>query len=219
MSPRSLDSDFLNAINSEAGAEFVHLIEIDFSGGPVRIQTGAADLLWNGITWQAVGGALTLEPLEETVDGGAQGVEMRLSGVDQTILSALLGESFRGRDAAVWRAHLDQETGEVVGTPLLLFRGPQLEPYVVEEQRGRTGSTVRITTRLSSMMSLRNTRGVRSNVTSHSHYYTGDTFFQHTATLVNKKISWGSMPVNIPTGVGGGGSAGGQPGEDGDIVW
>jgi hypothetical protein len=220
MSPRPLDSDFLNAIAADEGVEFVHLIEINFSGGPARIHTGAVDLDWNGFSWQAVGGALELGAVEETMDGGAQGVELRLSGVDQTVLSLLLGESFRGRDVAVWRAHLDQTTGEVVGTPLLLFQGPQLEPYTVEEQRGRTGNTVRISTRFSSLLSLRNVRGIRSNVTSHSHYFPGDTFFQHTSSLANRKIYWGSSTPRSGTPGGGVGWGGGDDNNGaGDVLW
>lgn len=189
--PRPLSGGFQTAAESD-NSEVVHFVEIKFDGGQARISTGAVDTDWNGFTWVAVGGALVVGAVEESVDGSAQGVELSLSGVDQTVLSNLLNNNFRGHDVSVWRAHLSLTTGAILGTPLLLFKGVQLEPYTVEEQRGRERNTVRVSTRVSSLMSIRKVRGIICNVTGHAHHYAGDTFFQHTATLANKKIYWGT---------------------------
>lgn len=204
---RSLDSAFEAAIESES-AEFVHLLEINSSGGAVRLNTGAVDLVWNSLTWEAVGGQLEIGAVEESGDGAAQGAGLTLSGVDQTILAVLLSTSFRGYSASIWRAHLNRTTGAVIGTPLLMFTGVQLDAYKVEEQRGRTGNTVRISTQLSGLMSVPKVRGIWSNLTSHQHYFSGDTFWQHAASLANKKIYWGTP---VPHTVSGGGGRSAHP--------
>lgn len=65
MSPRALTAGNQTAIASES-AEFVHLLELEFSSGTVRLTTGAQDLLWNSVTWEAVGGLLEMGGADPT---------------------------------------------------------------------------------------------------------------------------------------------------------
>jgi hypothetical protein len=162
--------DFLNAITSDR-AEFVHLLEFQFASGTVRLTTGAQDLSWGGFQWEAVGGLLEMGGVEETSDSRAQGVDVKLSGVDQTVLAVLLTSQYRGRTVTIWRAHLDDTTGQFVGDPLLLFQGLQLSPYTVDEERSRTAGTVRISTRLSGYFGVERVRGIMTNLVSHQHYF------------------------------------------------
>jgi hypothetical protein len=200
--------DFLNAISSDY-AEFVHLLEFEFASGTVRLATGVQDLLWNALSWEAVGGLLEIGGIEETTDARAQGVDVRLSGVDQTVLAILLGSSYRGRTVRIYRAHLDKTTGLLVGDPMLLFQGLQLSPYTVDEERTPGGGTVRISTRLSGYFGVERIRGIMSNLVSHQHYFNGDLFFQQAASLANVKIYWGTPVPRTP------GSSSGNGGDRG----
>lgn len=193
--------------------ELVHFVELDFASGPVRLTTAAQDLDWNGQTWQAVGGALDISGVEETGDAKSQGVDLRLSGVDQSVLAVLLGSNYRGREAKVYQAYLDQTSGVVTGA-YLLHQGLQLAPYTVDEERTRNGGTVRISTRLANYFGVRRVRGIQANLISHQHVHPGDTFFQHTAALANTKVYWatpvptsfnrgGPEPVRAPPAYGG----------------
>lgn len=201
---RPLSTDLVTAVKAERG-EFVHLVEIVFSGGTTRLSTGAQDLSWNGQTWEAVGGLLEFSGVEEGGDQGGQGVDVRLSGVDQSILSSLLNNQYRGRTVKIYRAHLDATKGRVLGT-ILLFQGLQLSPYSVEEERYGSGGTVRISTRLVGYLGTPRHRGIQANLVSHQHHFTGDTFFRHAASLANKKVFWG-------TTVSSGGKRGGSLGD------
>lgn len=202
---RSLGADTLAAVIAER-AEFCHLLELQFSSGTVRLSTGSQDLSWDSQTWQAVGGLLEFGGVEETGDVRGQGVDVRLSGVDQTVLSTLLTNQFRGRPIKIWRAYLNTTTGEVLGTPLLLFQGLQLSPYTVEEQRGREGGSVKISTRVVGLLGINRVRGIQANLVGHQHYFNGDTFFRHTSSLANVKVYWGTNVATV--GGGGGGRAG-----------
>jgi hypothetical protein len=184
--------EILQAIEKDS-AEFVHLIEMNFGAGPVRVNTGAQDLNWNGFTWQAVGGLMEIGGIEETNDGKGQGLDLKLSGVDQTILAVLLTSDYRGRTAKIYRAHLNTAAGTVIENPLLLFQGLQLSAFQVDEsQDSRKGGTVTISTRLSGYFGVERVRGIQTNVISHQHEYAGETFFQHTASLATAKIYWGT---------------------------
>lgn len=189
--------------------EFVHLLEFQFDSGTVRLATGAQDLSWNTFQWEAIGGLLDLGGIEETTDTRAQGVDVKLSGVDQTILAILLGSKYRGRVVKIWRAHLDRTTGRVIGT-MMLFQGLQLSPYTVDEERDKGGGTVRISTRLSGYFGVERLRGIMSNLVSHQHYFNGDMFFANAASLANVKIYWGTPVPRTPGNNSGGGDGRGR---------
>lgn len=161
----------------------------------------------DAIAWQAVGGSLVFGGIEESGDGQAQGVDLTLSGVDQTVLAALMTNNYRGRPVRIWRVWYDPVFGTVIGEPLLLLEGRQLSHYELQEERARAGGTVKIKTRVVGLMGLERIRGIWSNIVSHQHIFSGDTFFQYTPTLANVKVYWGtSTPTQInvnPYGPGG----------------
>lgn len=196
----TMQYDYFTAMAAES-AEFVHLLEFTFSSGTVRLSTGAQDLSWNSQMWEAVGGLLSFGGVEETNDMRSQGVEVSISGVDQTVLSSLLNNSYRGRTVKIYRAHLNRSTGKLVGDPLLLFQGLQVSPYNVEEERSsRSGGTVKISTRVVGLLGVPRQRGIQASLASHQHYFNGDVFFQHVSNLANRKIYWGTATA---TGIGG----------------
>lgn len=187
-------------------AEFVHLLELNFASGAIRLCTAAQDIFWNFQTWEAIGGLLEMGGIEETTDGKGQGVDLKLSGVDQTVLSVLLSSQYRGRAVKLWRAHLDSTTGLLGGEPLLLFQGLQLSPYTIEETREFGGGTVTVSTRVSGYFGVERVRGIQSNLMSHQHHFAGDTFFKNTALLANVKIHWGTQaPLHVGNRSGRGG--------------
>jgi hypothetical protein len=214
---RNLTAGIVTAIEGD-NAEFVHLVALDFSGGTFYITTAAQDISWSSQTWTAVGGALVVGNVEESSDASGQGIDLQLSGVDQTILSALLSNDFRGRTCQVYRAHLDTSTGTIIADPVLLFEGLQLSPYEVTERTDATkgGGTVTIKTRIKGRMGVDRTRGIWSNLASHQHFYATDTFWQNAAALANKEITWGKWKTTTGgNGLGGPGSGmpsgGGSP--------
>lgn len=200
---RPINAGMLAAIGSER-SEMVHLFEFHFAAGIVRISTSAQTLFWNAVEWEAVGGALIFGGVQEIADAGSQGVDISLSGVDQSILAILLESAYRGRPVKLYRAHFNQDTGAVIDAPLLLFQGLQLSPYTVTEQRSsRTGGTVTIKTRLIGYFGTPRVRGIVANLTSHQHYFAGDMFFQHTGILTNNKLYWGQTVPRVAHKTGG----------------
>jgi hypothetical protein len=202
---RSLSSDTLAAIQAAGGEERVFLLAIEFSGGWTYLSTGSRDLSWDSKTWQAVGGALAIGMVEESDDMKGAGVDLVLSGVDQSVSYDLLTQDYRGREAKLYQAILDPTNGTVVDT-ILLFDGLQLDNYEIEEKVARDAplsSTIR--THARHRLGVNEFGGIRANLHSHQQYYSGDTFFTHAPSLAGKKIYWGT---SAPSFVGGGGGGG-----------
>ncbi len=186
---RTLTAGMQTAIAAENG-DFVHFIELAFSGGTQRLSTGTVDMSWDSQTWDAIGGALGVNAVTESSDLSAGGVELTLSGVDQTILALLLSQFYIGRTVRVWLVHLSG--GAVVADPVLIFAGYMNGGWTVRDVRPNEGSgTVTITGRVVSRLAdLDLRRGIQTNVTSHQAVYAGDMFFEHVSTLATQPIVW-----------------------------
>ncbi len=190
--PRTLTSGVSTAI-AAPHAEFVHFVELAFSGGTQRLSTGDTSMPWNGQTWTAIGGALAINTVTETADLAGEGLELTLSGVDQSILAVLLSQLYIGRAAKVWLVHLNPTAGTIIADPLEIFRGFMNGGWTVRENRDESGSlgTVTVSGRcVSRLAALNATRGMQSNLTSHQSLYGVDRFFEHVPSLATKRVVW-----------------------------
>lgn len=125
----------------------VHLAELDFSGGFVRVASTPFSIAFdsNGDltdeTFLGIGGLGSVSAVEETGDGKTTKITLTLSGVDQANVALALGEPFRGRPATLWRGWLDPDYA-LIGAPVVRFAGiMSAMPYSIE---GRAQSTVSV---------------------------------------------------------------------------
>jgi hypothetical protein len=152
--------------------QFIKLEFADSDNVPtsVYLTTAAQDITWDGKPWEAVGGTLEIDAMGESSDGAANGLRIKLSGVDQSVLALILGSRWRGRNATIYHVALDQATGTVKADPVIMYTGPMNGGFQIGESRGDFGGgTVDISARLSSRLDdLVKVRGVRCNEASHN---------------------------------------------------
>jgi len=200
---RDLTAGMQTAVAAQSGTT-AHLMSMDFSGGTIYLATISHDVVWDGQTWQGVGGALGFEPIEEAPDLRASGVPLRLSGVDQSIISALLSQSYRGRSATIYMAKFSA-AGTIVADPVNIFTGRLNSGFQIRDTVGgdAQSGTVEITAHcVSDLALLSYTRGIRTNIASHQAVESGDTFFQH-VNGIPEEIVWGtnrSRPIRYAGG-------------------
>ena len=203
MTPRTLNSE----IDAER-AEFAFLYEINHSGGVIRMTNASRDVVALGETWTAVGGSLLQGSVPDVSDRKAQGVDLTLFGVSQTIIALIQINQFRGRNILVYLIQADPDTGEFTD-PDLIFRGRQNSDYKITETRDpdspEQGGEVTVKTRISADLSQINSAiSCRSNVPSHQEFLrraglaTDDEFFSRVITIMNKTIFWGTADPDIP---------------------
>jgi len=163
-------------------AQRIHLLELEFSGGTVYLCDAAQNVTVGAQSYTALGGLIEVGDVEETRDDKGQGLELALSGVDQSIVSVLLTNFYRGRACRLYRVYLSA-AGTVIGDRILLFPGLMNEAWTITGTRdeGLGAGTVRITTRVVSRLAGMGgqVRGIRTNIVSHQRHFTGELFFQH----------------------------------------
>ena len=209
---RDLTGDMQTAVAAQTGTT-VHLISLEFSGGTIFLATLPHDVDWDGETWVGIGGVLGFAPIAEAPDLRASGVPMKMSGVDQTIIAALLSENFRGRSAEIYRAKFAAD-GTIVADPINIFTGRLNSGFEIRdsvEPDARAGSVEITTLCVSDLAVLAYARGIRTNMASHQAVEPDDTFFQH-VNGIPEEIVWGTnrsrhirgeSPPGGPNGPGG----------------
>jgi len=185
-----------------------------------------ADVGSGAETFVGSGLALSVASVTENTDFAGMGVDVSLDGVDQTIIAIVLANNMRGRPIKIWKAWLDDDTGAIIGSPLLVFDGVQKEPYsITSSQAGDQPGLVTVSTRaVTKLTKVNYIRSVMSNITSHNDMLkrsgdsTGDTFFQNVPKLNERTIQWGQSATNLGYSGGTGGWGWNWPGS-GSIPW
>lgn len=196
---RGLASAMQTAIAAERGT-IAWLFEFQFAGGTVRFATTPHDLTTTSpsATWQGIGGHMEYDFVQEGTDPSGYGVDVTLSGVDQTVINLLLSDKFANRKAKIYFAHLD-DSGAVTTNPYPMFDGNMNGDFRWVERRTADGQgTVTITGRLSDDLSaLGLVRGFLTNLESHQAVFAGDKFFEFVGTLNGRTLYWGNRPVRL----------------------
>lgn len=224
----------------------VYLFEVVFHDGSseqvVRLTSASqpvttdADGDGSAETYEAAGKLLEWGGERETSDERGQGTPIRMSGVEQSIVSTLLQNDFRGRRVRVWRATGDPSAGTWSTT--LVHRGLQLDDYEVREEHPEDANdpvTSRVETRSTSRLAaLEATNAVETNRRSHEAMLSragvsgDDTGLFYTRQLPGR-VFWGSEQPDEATsgrnagasagtrGGSGGGGSGHTPGEGGQF--
>jgi len=203
LSPRTLNSDI-----AAERAEFAFLYEINHSGGVIRMTNASRDVVALGETWTAVGGSLLQGAVPDVADRKAQGVDLTLFGVSQTIIALIQINQFRGRTILIYLIQADPDTGEFTD-PDLIFRGRQNNDYKITETRDdestESGGSVTVKTRITADLSQINSAiSCRSNVPNHQEFLrragiaTDDEFFSRVSSIMNKTIFWGTADPDVP---------------------
>jgi len=180
-------------------ATFVELLYANFSGGDLYLTTASQDIttpagtpLTGSQTWTAVGGALSVAQVPERGAFEVTEVEVKLSAVDTSIVTALLSNNYRGRNIRVWLLCLNDTTGAVVDT-VERFRGRMTGGFSVTEERGGDQPTATISLRCFDWLAdLMQRRGIVTNQESHQLVSTGDTFFAIVPLLQLRRVTWGN---------------------------
>lgn len=189
--------------------DVVHLIRIKYWDGAleqeVRLTDAISDLsidVGSGAeTWTGTGLLLSIGAVDESADLDAPGIDIAFDGVNQSIISVIANNQFRGRAITIWRVWLDPATGLIKspGTgPVQIFDGYQNEPYSISESFTEQPDVVAVSTRAVGAISrITKLRSVKTNLTSHREMLEAaglsfsDTFFQHVPGLEGKEIYWG----------------------------
>ena len=161
-------------------------IKLAFDSGDVRVWTGYNDITIASETYIGGGQLLSISPIQETVEIAARGVNMSLNGINSSLVSVALTESYQGRSAKVYLGVIS--SGAVVSDPYLVFDG-RMDVMTIED----AGETANISLSAESrLIDLERARVRRYTDNDQQNQFAGDTGLRFVADLQDKEIAWGS---------------------------
>jgi hypothetical protein len=193
---RTIAAGLQTAIARKTGSQFVHLVALHFAGAHLYVTDASQDIVTTtpAQTWTAVGGAMQVGPVEETLDTGATAWDVAFSGVDQGIISSILLDQWRGQTAEVYLCHFEAD-GTVTADPYRVFAGRMAGGWRIETVVDESGheTTVRVSTRCNaSAADLQLVRGRQTNPASHARVFPADArALDFVAQQEGRFISWG----------------------------
>jgi len=201
---RTIAAGLQTAIARKTGSQFVHLVALHFAGAHLYVTDASQDIVTTtpAQTWTAVGGAMQVGPVEETLDAGATAWDVGFSGVDQGIIASILLDEWRGQTAKVYLCHFEA-TGAVTADPLLVFSGRMAGGWKIETATASDGHevTVKVSTRCNAYAAdLATRRGRQTNPASHARVFPADAgAFAAVAQQASRVISWGGVFQDVLT--------------------
>lgn len=193
-------SNILTALGADGciGAWFVRLDIVD---DPVYVWTGPHEISWDSKTWTGVGDLGSVSGLTADTKGNITGTEVRLTGIDSTVLSSAKQVKFAGQKGYVWFAVLDQDDFSIIDDPVLIFSGEISGMPITIGQSNRIAASIE-----SRMAMLQKSKPRFRTDEDHQRDFSGDTFFEQVPHVLNKTIYWGLAQSSSTSVTGGGGN-------------
>lgn len=165
----------------------IHLFELYLSGATTYATDAYRSVDWNGNTYPALGHFLDYSGVEEAGDLSITQASVRLSGVDQTLIAAILAYEYIDRRLVIRKAFLT--SAEVVMVdPLPIFDGRVDSPSIEEDpESGICSVTIAAS---SHWIDFERTPGRHTNHEEQQIWFPGDLGFEY-VSLKSAQVIWG----------------------------
>ncbi|MEM7217705.1 MAG: hypothetical protein AAF515_05030 [Pseudomonadota bacterium] len=183
-----------NAISDDA-SRLVWFAEIQFDSGTVRVHTDIGEITTLGQTWVGLGALAGIGPLEETTTLTADKIDLRLSGLDDSIVPLVVDENYRFRRVAIYLAAMDPRTARLVEPPTEAATGMMNGHSLPVGEEG--GDTLTLTVE-HELANLKQSSGRLLTSEHHQVDYPGDLILEYLPQVAKAKPVWrgtGGTPI------------------------
>jgi hypothetical protein len=110
----------------------IFLYEGEFSTGTLRLWSGVGTAVMSGNVFIGAGQLLSITPIVESAELRANGMQLELSGVDSSVISAVTQYARYGKPGRVWFGCFTG-SGTIVTDPYLSFSGKLDAPEIRDD--------------------------------------------------------------------------------------
>lgn len=187
---RTLHADVVSAIAS-GSYRYAHLVEIQWdssNGGTDYLTDAQFDIVDNSQTYTASAFLLSSTTVEESTKISTNSIQISISGVNQTYISALLALNYKyiDRKVVISRVILG-DTNLVVGESVIVFSG-RISSFKVNETLESSIVTLTVANHWEDFGRV---NGRKSNPTHQSKVDPEDEIFEFCSGLKAEQITWG----------------------------
>lgn len=181
---RTITSEMLAQLQAKEVELFLAL-RLNFDSGTVALWTGYGNITFGSQLYIGATTLLGFSAINETAEISARGAQVTLDGIDTSLVSLALTESYQGRQGLIYMGALS--SGAVVPDPLLIFDGRM---DVMEIQDNGETCTISLTLE-NRLIDLERARVRRYTPEDQRINYPNDKGLDFVSDLVDKVVQWG----------------------------
>jgi len=183
-----MSRDLSAAIQSAIAAEVVRpafFVYLDLPSGAVRVNSTIYSITYDGNAYTGVGDLGSINAVTEATDFSSPGLDLTLSGLNPTLISAAYDDHYQGRQVSVYLGFLNSEHALVDAFELFTGRIDYMQVDAGEE-------TVTITVRCENeLVDWERPKIARYNDADQQSRYPGDLGLEYVPLMVEREIVWG----------------------------
>ena len=164
-------------------------VALDFTSGMVRVHDGIGSISWGGNTYDGIGTLGGVESVDESVEVIARPLSLTLSGVDTSLVSTAMTETYQNRTVTIYLGFLDEMTNTVVDTPEVSWEG-RMNQMSISSSEG--GAAIKLTCEHRLRREMRIARYTNED---QQLLFSGDRFFDLVTSIKGFVSKWGELSV------------------------
>lgn len=163
---------------------WIVLTKVEFDSEELAFNSSFAEFTWNGTTFIGLGNLGNVSNTSENTKLDPAEYDITITGIDNTVLSAVLNEDYLNRPATCWIAALDEEM-QIIGEPILYFKG--LVDTIEAVYGNEASIVINVTDRMAEWLKSRISRYTNQEQLAK---YPGDNGFEFVSEISTKKVTW-----------------------------
>ncbi len=196
---------------AEDHQNIIFAVKAEFDTSTLRLHSGGGDLVINSETYTGAGTLLAVSDIEDSNDLKSAGVTFQLSGMNETVLSYAVSESYQNRPITLLLAFVSGGTDHVDGV-MTLYKGRMTSTSITDSPSEGVMITLITENRLLDLERPCNYRYTKESQVAL--VGTGDTGFDAVEKLQDTDILWGRGNGGFAGGQGTPGHGGGLPNQE-----
>jgi hypothetical protein len=184
---------FVSAANrneaAKAAISLVVMVDLDFASGMIRAHDGGGTLTWDGNDYLGVGQFGAVADVTEDLTNIARPVRLTLSGVDPSLVSTTMTETYQNRSVTLYLAFIESESNTIIAAPEIVWEG-RMDTMKLSVSQGSAVIELNCEHRLR-----REPRISRYTNEEQQVAHPGDRFFDLLTTIKDYPGRWGDKAV------------------------
>tara|TARA_R110001606_G_scaffold383381_1_gene545649 strand:+ start:253 stop:870 length:618 start_codon:yes stop_codon:yes gene_type:complete len=118
---RTLSTEMLEVASAEL-VRPIYLVKMEFDSEDIFLWSGLGNLVYSGDTYIGTGDLMGISPVKESEELTANGINITISGIKQSLVAVARDEPYQGRKITLFLGAFD-ESADIISSPVILFSG------------------------------------------------------------------------------------------------
>ena len=189
MVDRNLDSNLVSELNS-AHVRLTYFVKLGLDSGTLYLHDGLGIINWSSQNWGGLGDFGSIGPIEEGEAVSPYKVDLMLSGLDTSMMTEVLDNDYYLRPVTIYVGAKNLETGALVADPDEMWSG------AIDKAQVTLGDQNAIVLSCESEFArFDQVNGATYSDADLQTRFSGDTFFQYLASMMDAVVIWAGGPA------------------------